>query len=178
MLEGGGDVEGGSFPFSLTVCSLSLSLSLSIKVLSHPLPTSGTLTTKSRIAELWDKEKAALVVIEVVTTPPHCIRLSWLTQLFPLFFFSSSSCSVLLLFPRLLPPLWLMGAPMQSTTSDHSGRPVFLNRMSAFIRGIGGWGGERGPKPETYAPPARTAGECWSSGVCVHHRCSVVFCAP
>ncbi len=79
-----------------------------LEVLSQPLPTSGTLTSESRIAELWDKGKAALVVIE-------------------------------------------------SITSDESGRPIFRNRMSAFIRGIGGWGGERGPKNPDYAPPARPA---------------------
>jgi acyl dehydratase len=79
-----------------------------LEVLSHPLPTSGTLQSKSTIAELWDKEKAALVVID-------------------------------------------------SVTSDESGKALFLNRMSAFIRGIGGWGGERGPKPASYAPPARAA---------------------
>ena len=80
----------------------------SLEVLSHPLPTSGTLRSESHVAELWDKGKAALVVIESITS-----------------------------------------------TSD--GRAVFKNRMSAFIRGIGGWGGERGPKPPSYAPPARAA---------------------
>jgi 3-hydroxyacyl-CoA dehydrogenase/3a,7a,12a-trihydroxy-5b-cholest-24-enoyl-CoA hydratase len=79
-----------------------------LEVLSRPLPTEGTFTSKSKIAELWDKGKAALVVIE-------------------------------------------------STTSAENGKPLFLNRTSAFIRGIGGWGGERGPKPASYAPPARAA---------------------
>merc|ERR1711991_343566 len=80
----------------------------SLEVLSPNIPTEGTFTTESRIAELWDKGKAALVVIE-------------------------------------------------SVTSDASGTPVFKNRMGAFIRGIGGWGGERGPKPPSYKPPARAA---------------------
>ena len=35
---------------------------------------------------------------------------------------------------------------IEAITKDDKGKPMFRNRVSAFIRGIGGWGGERGPK--------------------------------
>ena len=44
---------------------------------------------------------------------------------------------------------------IESVTRDEKGRALFRNRMSAFIRGIGGWGGERGPKSPEHTPPAR-----------------------
>lgn len=79
-----------------------------LEVLNHPLPTQGTVTTETTLTELWDKEKAALVVLEAIS-------------------------------------------------KDQAGTPLFKNRINVFIRGIGGWGGERGPKPESFAPPARPA---------------------
>lgn len=43
---------------------------------------------------------------------------------------------------------------LESTSTDvATGRPLFKNRMSAFIRGEGGWGGDRGPSgPQNVAP--------------------------
>lgn len=35
------------------------------------------------------------------------------------------------------------------------GQPLYTNRMSAFIRGEGGWGGERGPSGPQNVPPER-----------------------
>ena len=70
----------------------------------RPLPTAATFRTGSRIAEIFDKGKAALVVIE-------------------------------------------------NTASDDDG-PLFTSRMSAFIRGEGGFGGPSGPKVSN-EPPER-----------------------
>jgi len=44
----------------------------------------------------------------------------------------------------------------ESVSTDVStGKPLFKNTMSAFIRGEGGWGGERGPSGARNAPPER-----------------------
>lgn len=67
------------------------------------LPVEGTATATTRIAELWDKEKAALVVAETEG----------------------------------------MGA---------DGAPLWRSRASLFIKGAGGWGGDRGPASSTSAP--------------------------
>lgn len=40
----------------------------------------------------------------------------------------------------------------QCDTTDESGKPLFTNRMSAFLRGAGGFGGEGGPKAGNEAP--------------------------
>jgi len=66
------------------------------------IPVAATITTKGRIAEIWDKGKAALVVLE-------------------------------------------------SETSDAEG-PILTARTSAFLRGSGGFGGERGPVTGAPAP--------------------------
>ncbi|WP_312858026.1 MaoC/PaaZ C-terminal domain-containing protein [Pseudonocardia pini] len=68
----------------------------------RPFPTSGTVRTTGRIAEIWDKGKAALVVLT-------------------------------------------------TETSDADG-PIMSSRISAFIRGEGGFGGERGPTTGLPAP--------------------------
>jgi acyl dehydratase len=68
----------------------------------RPLPTNGTVTTTGRIAEIWDKGKAALVVLE-------------------------------------------------TETADDDG-PIMTSRISAFLRGEGGFGGERGPVTGVPAP--------------------------
>jgi NAD(P)-dependent dehydrogenase (short-subunit alcohol dehydrogenase family)/acyl dehydratase/putative sterol carrier protein len=40
-------------------------------------------------------------------------------------------------------------------TKDEKGQDVFFNQYSLFIRGLGGFGGDKGPKPVSYDPPAR-----------------------
>ena len=42
------------------------------------------------------------------------------------------------------------------TEATMDGQPLYTNRMSAFIRGEGGWGGERGPSGPQNVPPERT----------------------
>ncbi len=72
--------------------------------LHQPLPAEGTAMMKSRVAAMYDKGKAAVVVLENEATDP-------------------------------------------------SGAPLFSTTMSAFIRGEGGWGGDRGPSgPRNVAP--------------------------
>lgn len=72
--------------------------------LHQPLPVEGTANVVSRIAAMYDKGKAAVVVIEGHAT-------------------------------------------------DAAGKPLYTTSMSAFIRGEGGWGGDRGPSgPRNVAP--------------------------
>ncbi|MBH0119537.1 MaoC family dehydratase N-terminal domain-containing protein [Rhodococcus sp. CX] len=68
-----------------------------------PLPVDGTATATTRIAELWDKEKAALVVAET-----------------------------------------------EGVGTD--GTPLWRSRASLFLKGAGGWGGDRGPSSNTSTP--------------------------
>jgi len=77
--------------------------------LHAPIPTDGTVTHHGKIAEIWDKKKAALVVTQV-------------------------------------------------DTSDASGKPLFTNRASLFLRGEGGFGGEGGPKVGNVAPDRKPDG--------------------
>jgi acyl dehydratase len=42
-----------------------------------------------------------------------------------------------------------------NVTDDTDGKPLFTTRMSAFIRGEGGWGGDRGPSGAINEPPDR-----------------------
>eukprot|EP00753_Platysulcus_tardus_P021765 PLAT9113.2.p1 GENE.PLAT9113.2~~PLAT9113.2.p1 ORF type:complete len:770 (+),score=413.61 PLAT9113.2:9-2318(+) len=44
---------------------------------------------------------------------------------------------------------------IDSVSRDASGKQVAFGRSSLFIRGIGGFGGARGPKPVDYSPPSR-----------------------
>ncbi len=74
-------------------------------MLHRPLPTDGTASVTAEIVAMYDKEKAAVVVVESQAT--------------------------------------LDGAPLYTT------------RMSAFIRGEGGWGGDRGPSGPQNVPPER-----------------------
>ena len=72
--------------------------------LHQELPPEGTAMIKGRVAGMYDKGKAAVVVLE-------------------------------------------------SEATDPSGKPLFSTTMSAFIRGEGGWGGDRGPSgPRNVAP--------------------------
>jgi acyl dehydratase len=43
---------------------------------------------------------------------------------------------------------------VEAKTTDASGAPLFTNRFSAYVRGEGGFGGERGPRPGN-VPPER-----------------------
>jgi acyl dehydratase len=68
-----------------------------------PIPAEAKVKHQGKIAGIYDKGKAALVVV-------------------------------------------------QCDTSDEAGRPLFTNRMSAFLRGAGGFGGDAGPKAGNEAP--------------------------
>jgi len=72
----------------------------------NPIPTSAKLTTTARINNIYDKGKAALVVLD-------------------------------------------------SLTKDENGKEICFNQMSLFIRGIGGFGGDRGPADVPNNPPNR-----------------------
>jgi 3-hydroxyacyl-CoA dehydrogenase/3a,7a,12a-trihydroxy-5b-cholest-24-enoyl-CoA hydratase len=41
------------------------------------------------------------------------------------------------------------------TTYDETGQELFYNEFTTFVRGAGGWGGERGPSAEVNVPPDR-----------------------
>jgi acyl dehydratase len=72
--------------------------------LHQELPPEGKAMIKGRVAGMYDKGKAAVVVLE-------------------------------------------------NEATDTSGKPLFSTTMSAFIRGEGGWGGDRGPSgPRNVAP--------------------------
>jgi len=73
--------------------------------LHRPIPVEGTVTIVNRIAAMYDKGKAGVVVTEAEAT--------------------------------------LDGSPLYTTSS------------SAFIRGEGGWGGDRGPSGPRNVPPDR-----------------------
>lgn len=72
-------------------------------VLHRPLPTSGSGTVRTRISDVWDKGKAAVIVQE-------------------------------------------------GTAVDADGEPLFTTRSSIFVRGEGGWGGDRGPSTKVDLP--------------------------
>jgi acyl dehydratase len=74
--------------------------------LHQPVPVEGTATMKGRVAAMYDKGKAAVVVLE-------------------------------------------------NEAVDANGAPLWTNTMSAFIRGEGGWGGDRGPSGPRNVPPER-----------------------
>lgn len=75
--------------------------------LHKPLPVEGRASVVSRVAAIYDKGKAAVVVIE------------------------------------------------GDATDLADGKPLYSTRMAAFIRGEGGWGGDRGPSGPRNAPPDR-----------------------
>ena len=74
--------------------------------LHRPLPTEATVTHRARIADIYDKGSAALVLLDV-------------------------------------------------TSTDEAGQTLAVNRSSLFIRGLGGFGGERGPSGGGPALPDR-----------------------
>ncbi len=74
--------------------------------LHQPLPVAGTVTVVSEITGIYDKGKAAVIVIAA-----------------------------------------------DAVLAD--GSPLYTNTMSAFIRGEGGWGGDRGPSGARNIPPDR-----------------------
>ena len=76
----------------------------------QPLPTQARITSESRIANIYDKGKAALVI-------------------------------------------------MEGETRDDSGEPLFTTRMSLFVRGEGGFGGDSGPKAGNQRPDRKPDGE-------------------
>ena len=73
--------------------------------LKRPIPTNGTLISQGRIAHIYDKGKATLIVLETITK------------------------------------------------DQKTGAEICSNQFSLFIRGIGGFGGDRGPNLENYEPP-------------------------
>jgi acyl dehydratase len=72
--------------------------------LARPIPVEATATTQDRVVAMYDKGKAAVVVVE-------------------------------------------------SDVKLESGEPLWTTRSSVFIRGEGGWGGERGPSGAHNEPP-------------------------
>jgi acyl dehydratase len=96
-MAGLGAVEGMDFNFAML---LHGEQDLEVH---QPIPPEATITNKGKVAEIWDKGKAALVVLQV-------------------------------------------------DSSDESGKPLFTNRFSLFLRGEGGFGGEAGPKAGNKAP--------------------------
>src|SRR5262245_62344400 len=72
----------------------------------RPLPTTGKLSTKAKVSNIFDKGKNALVVTEF-------------------------------------------------TTYDENGDVLIKNELTTFVRGAGGWGGDRGPSADINVPPDR-----------------------
>ncbi len=93
-------------PLDLPGCEINLAQvvhgSQSIEV-AGPLPTSGAATVTTRISEIWDKGKAAVIWQEGVATAP-------------------------------------------------SGEHLWTTRSSIFVRGEGGWGGDRGTSTPVELP--------------------------
>jgi acyl dehydratase len=44
---------------------------------------------------------------------------------------------------------------LDATSRDEKGQEICFNQFTVFIRGIGGYGGDRGPAPEDLSPPNR-----------------------
>jgi acyl dehydratase len=92
----------GSFNFALLVHGSQA------VTLHRPIPVEAEAVTQDRVVAMYDKGKAAVVVME------NEVKLA-------------------------------------------SGEPLWNTRSSVFIRGEGGWGGERGPSGPQNGPPADTA---------------------
>jgi acyl dehydratase len=78
--------------------------------LHQPVPVAGSAKIQGKVAAMYDKGKAAVVVLEY-------------------------------------------------EAQDGGGAPLWTNTMSAFIRGEGGWGGDRGPSGPRNVPPDRAPDE-------------------
>jgi acyl dehydratase len=91
----------GSFNFALLVHG-SQAITL-----HRPIPVEAQATTQDRVVAMYDKGKAAVVV-------------------------------------------------MENEVKSVDGEPLWSTRSSVFIRGEGGWGGERGPSGAQNEPPADT----------------------
>jgi acyl dehydratase len=78
--------------------------------LHKPVPVAGSAMVTGRVAAMYDKGKAAVVVLE-------------------------------------------------SEAREPGGDPLWTTTMSAFIRGEGGWGGDRGPSGPRNVPPDRAPDE-------------------
>ena len=78
--------------------------------LHRPIPVEAQATTQDRVVAMYDKGKAAVVV-------------------------------------------------MENDVKSVDGEPLWSTRSAAFIRGEGGWGGERGPSGPQNEPPADTAAD-------------------
>ncbi len=93
-------------PLDLPGCDINLAQVVhgaqSISV-TGPLPTSGSATVRTRISEIWDKGKAAVIWQEGVATAP-------------------------------------------------SGEELWTTRSSIFVKGEGGWGGDRGSSAPVELP--------------------------
>ncbi len=72
-------------------------------VVHRPLPTAARATVRTRISDVWDKGKAAVIVQE-------------------------------------------------GEAVDEAGEALFTTRSSIFVRGEGGWGGDRGPSTKVELP--------------------------
>jgi acyl dehydratase len=95
-------------------------------VVHRPLPTAAHATLRTRISDVWDKGKAAVIV-------------------------------------------------QQSEAVDHLGEPLFTTRSSIFVRGEGGWGGDRGPSTKLdlpdRAPDADTSYETTPQQALLYRLC-------
>jgi acyl dehydratase len=93
-------------PLDLPGCDINLTQVLhgSQAIEVHgPIPTTGSAVVRSRITDVWDKGKAAVIVQEGVAT-------------------------------------------------GGDGRALWTTRSSIFVRGEGGWGGDRGPSGRVELP--------------------------
>ncbi len=72
--------------------------------MERPIPPRGTFLTKASVPAVYDKGKAALLIVETETT-------------------------------------------------DNAGKPLFRTRASLFCQGLGGFGGDPGPKSQAPDPP-------------------------
>ena len=87
--------------------------------LKRPLPLAAKLTHRSRIKDIFDKGKNALVITEIVSY-------------------------------------------------DEAGMELTRNEVTTFVRGAGGWGGDRGPSQDVNTPPDRAPDQVVEDRVPAH----------